>query len=463
MAQLELKTKAQLAKEAHTLAVGSELVRHRSTTYAPVDFETLEGDPVPDPGRTIWLPLKRHDVMVMAREQFDTLFAGDGELASFEFMVAQNARQEDKTSTNLLVRTEQGLKRLAGSGKLYDPTGDFVPNAVKPVLLDDKAEKARVFDVISGWLNSEEEAHALLHHLATSLAPGWSAVKYVLLLGEGRNGKSLLLRMLASLYGPENVSNVTRQDMADKSPVVTELNGKLLNIVFDGQAEYLKDSGVEKSLVAGEPAPIRRLYESQPTLVQTNALFVEGLNNEPKSKDKSSALQKRLVRFHFPNVYALDRDFERQMLSDESLGAFLSLLVDHYVVEAEIAKKLAPTAKAIELQLEHMYVNSVAMQFIKHLEDTDTIGAAGLLGEPMSKLISQFQSWRIKENDLSTWAEPDVQALFMPLVNTERRSVRVDGQPRKMRVVTSFKDEADQFIKTLKEVGDADEEAVVDE
>jgi phage/plasmid-associated DNA primase len=313
-------------------------------------------------------------------------------------------------------------------------------------------------------VGGEEEAESLLSHLATSLAPGYSAVKYVLLLGEGRNGKSVLLKMIHRLFGDHNVSNVTRQQIAESNPVVLDLNGKLLNLVYDGRAEYLKDSGTEKSLIAGEQVPIRRLYESTPTPVQTNALFVEALNKEPKSNDKSTALQKRLVRFLFSNVYALDIRFEREMLSEEKLGAFLALLVDRYVKEDEVAERLAPTSAAVELQLEHMYINSVALQFLKHVEETDPLGLETYMGEELAKMVQAFQSWRILENDLSGWAEPDVAAQLQPLITTDRKTKRIDGKPRKVRVVTGLKIEAQHFIDSLK--GDADEdltEAVVED
>lgn len=447
---LELKTKKALGEEAFKLAQSLSLVRYRNVTYIPADYESRETAIVPTSDRTIWLPLNRDKIRRLSAALFNTLFSSDGELASFDFMVAQNANQEDNPASTLLVRTPDGLRQLTELGVLEEPTGDFVPNALFPMLNEDPAHKALVFEVIRNWLDDDGEAHSLLNHLATSLAPGWSAVKYVLLLGEGRNGKGLLMKMLQSVFGRENVSNVTRQHIAEGSPVVTELNGKLLNIVFDGRAEYLKDSGMEKSLIAGEQVPIRRLYESTPTTVQTTALFVEGLNREPKSSDKSAALQKRLMRYQFPNVYSLDYKFEKRMLCDEMLGAFLSLLIDHYVLQDEVAEKLAPTPKAIELQLEHMFVNSLALQFLKQLEETDPLGILGLLGSPHIDLVQKFQSWRIRENDLGSWSEPDVQGLFQPLINTERHSVRVNGAPRKIRVVTSLKPEAAAFLESLK-------------
>lgn len=460
---LELKTKKELSQYAHNLARGFDLVRYKSTTYLPVHYLTGEHDPAPtEPEEICWRPLNRESVRRLASNQYDILFVSDGELSSFDFMVAQNSTFIDHRIDTLLVRTDDGLRELRRDGQLHDPTGQFVPNTLTPVLNTDLAAKKRVFDVISEWVDSDDEAHALLSHLATALAPGWSAVKYVLLLGEGRNGKSLLLKMLQAVFGWDNVSNVTRQQIAEQSPVVCELNGKLLNIVFDGRSEYVKDSGMEKSLIAGEVIPIRRLYESTPTPVQTNALFIEGLNREPKSTDKSLALQKRLMRFHFPNVYPLDHAFEKTMLSDNHLGAFLSVLLDHYVRENEVAEKLALTQKAMELQLEHMFINSHGLQFLKHVEETNPLGVDSVLGLTMAELTQKFQSWRLKENDISNWPEPDVIALFQPILNTERKGVRVDGKPRKVRVVSSLKDEAAAFIESLKgDTEDDDLEALV--
>jgi len=253
------------------------------------------------------------------------------------------------------------------------------------------------------------------------------------------------------VLGIENRSTVSRQEISEKSPVVTELLGKLVNVVYDGVAVYLKDSGHEKSLIAGEPVGIRRLYSSELTVVQTNALFMEGLNKEPKSSDKSSALQARITRFWFPNVYPDDLLFREQMLSEKILGAFLSLLIDNYVKKADKAVMLAPTRTSINLQLEHMLANSMGMQFIAHLEMTDPLGANSLIDLTAAEMTSKFQSWRIKEGDISVWSETAVIELFRPVLVTERKSKRIAGTVKKIRVVTEFKKETLLFMESLNE------------
>ena len=459
---MPLKSKKELSQEAVTLATSFSLVRYNQVTYIPVDFETGDWRVTPDPERTSWIPLNKQELQIVAKEQFDTLFYNEAERMAFDFMVAQFAYQYNGRVNSLLVKTASGLKELRPDGKLHEPTGAFIPNTLKPILNEDPDDKAFVMSVLTDWVDAEEEAVAMLRHFATALAPGWSAVKYVLLMGDGRNGKSLMMEMLVRIFGRENCSHVSRQDISDKSPVVTELNGKLLNLVFDGQADYLKDSGLEKSLVAGEVGGIRRLYQSELTPVQTNALFVEGLNTEPKSKDKTSALQARLVRFWFPKVFDEDSAFKKKLLSEKYVGALLALLIDNYVQEDERAVMLAPTALSKELQLEHMFDNSLAMQFIKHVDETDPLGADSLIGMDFSELIDLFRSWRVKENDLSSWPEPTVFGYFRPVLSTERRSKRVNGQPRKARVISAFKKDTVAFLATMREE-DAHATAVVHE
>lgn len=462
----DIKSKRELSQDAAVLAASFECVRYGGKIYVPTDYLTGSHAVIPPVDRKVWTPLIRDELQVKALQQFDTLFQTDSELSNFEFMVAQCAIQHPDPCNSIFISTPEGLKELKDDGLLYEPSGKFVANAIRVPLNTNEDDKQELKNVLVGWLSSEEEASALLSHFATALAPGWSAVKYILLMGDGRNGKSVLISMMEALFGSANVSSVTRQDIAERSPVVTDLNGKLLNIVYDGVSAYLKDSGNEKSLIAGEPIGVRKLYSSELTKVQTNALFIEGLNKEPKSSDKSSALQSRIIRFWFPNTYVDDLEFKDTMLSDRMLGALLSLLIDNYVKKQDKAVMLAPTTAAIELQMEHMLVNSAALQYLSWLENEDPLGATSIIGTDADKLVASFQSWRVKEGDINHWSGPDVLELFRPLIMIERRSRRVGGKVSKVKVVTGFKTNMEQFVETLKADihGEPEEEidAVVD-
>jgi phage/plasmid-associated DNA primase len=458
------KTKAQLSTEAETLATSFEYILSGTQVYAPVDYETGDDTVVPPIERKCWRPMDSAAIQQKARTQFDTLFQDRAQSSSFIFMVEQMSTRVE-TKPWLMLKTDDGLRVLRDDGQLYEPDGMFIQNFLPWKLNESVADKKEVFDVITQWLGGEEEeATSLLHHLATALAPHWSAGRYVLLIGDGRNGKSVLMTLLQDLFGRHNCSGITRQEMSDAEKSLFDLNGKLLNVVFDGQSEFLKDSGREKSLITGESISMRKLYTNEQFIIQTNALFVEGLNQEPKSRDKSSALQARLVRFWFPNKFPDDPAFMARMRSEQMLGALLSLLIDNYVLEQDKAVMLAPTTRSQALWLDHLEDNSLAVQYIVHLEVTEPLGAeATLVDMTLDELVQKFQSWRLQQNDLTVWDKSAVNNMFRHVVHTDRKSHRVAGKtyPVKVRYITRLKQEALVLLSSLKE--DSNAITVVDE
>ena len=456
---MELKTKKELALAAGTIAESYHLVKHGASLFMPMHWETGEVDPPPAADQTIWAPLSRDEVLQLANQKQKILFSSDAELRSFEMMTRQFSTLSMQNTQALLVKTDSGLKMLDHFGQLVDADGTFTPNYVRPKLNTDSAAKEFLFKTISGWVNSDEQAESLLSHLATVLSPHYSAVKYILLIGDGRNGKSLLLLMLQNLFGSENVSHVSRQRMSEGSSICVELNNKLVNIVFDGEMTYIKDSAMEKTLVAGEAGHVRMLYDSNYTQVQTNALFIEGLNREPRNRDKSTALQKRLVRFFFPNVYPMDHAFSKKMLSEDMLGALLSLLVDRYVMHDEIAERLKPTAKSMELQMEQMFLDSPMLQFFKHWEVNHPREYKDLVNGKMQvePFIVALRMWMIEQN-MSERNDGDLLAMLKTVAIVTWKTVRIEGTPTSRRVIKELKPETVSALAALAAVNTEDEE-----
>lgn len=454
-------TKQQLTKLANDMASGFGIVKHNHILYMPVDYRTLNIDPALAPEHRVWIPLFMQQVLDLASQTSKVMFYSEGEKSSFYGMVEQAAKAEYATPGTILLIKDGVLAELRADGALHEPSQEFCPYFIPVPVNDDPDAKAAVLATITEWLDGNpEDAESLLSHIATALAPHWSAVKYVLLIGEGRNGKSVLMKMILALLGANNVSHVTRQDMSASKSTCLDLQDRLANIVFDGPASYLKDSGPEKSLIAGETTPIRRLYSSLVTPVRTNGLFIEGLNREPKTGDKSLALQKRLVRFQFTRTYELDYRFEHHMLSEATLGAFLALLLDHYVQQHEVHIKLRPTQSSTMLQLEQMHTNSMPFQFVSWFDENDALGIEGLRGEQVPDVAQKFKTWRLTEmGDITVWNDKDVEQMLLPLFTTERKSKRINGKVRKVRVITGFQQQLDQFIHYLRGEEEADVQA----
>lgn len=147
---MEISSKPKLVEAARTLALSYELVQHNTTTFIPAHWESLDKGPTQEPKDQVWLPMTRQDKRRMANQVSRLLFTTDSEITNFELMLRQFATELDHIEPQLLVKTTTGLKVIDGSGELVDPPGTFIPNYIKPVLSEDPAAKAQVFDVIAG-------------------------------------------------------------------------------------------------------------------------------------------------------------------------------------------------------------------------------------------------------------------------------------------------------------------------
>ena len=450
---MDYKTPTELRQLVLNIRDGYEPVLLNDVMYIAVDWLTEMLDPRPSPTESVWIPLGVKERLQLANEKFQVLFKNSGEHSAWDFQLRQVVSKlySWAVTPGMLIRTPGGLRRLQADGTLIDHDGTFAPNFVRPMLNDNSEDKEIVWNTLVEWVGSEEDAHSLLYHLATSLAPHYSAVKYVLLIGDGRNGKGTLLKMIHALYGRENISSVSRQDMAESKPGVISLNGKLLNLIYDGSSSYLGDSGVEKTLIAGEPVWIKKLYETEQTEVQTNALFVEALNQEPKTRDKGPALQKRLARFFFQNHYELDAAFEKKVLSEPMLGAFLSLLIDHYVVEEERSEKLKLTERSIELQMESVWHGNPVLQFIEHLAKgdvkfLDTLESGNM---PVDTFIGSFQPWA-QSQKMPERTDGDILMLVKNNFVVDWKAVKVNGKTENKKRLRQVKPETQSFIDHLR-------------
>jgi phage/plasmid-associated DNA primase len=226
-----------------------------------------------------------------------------------------------------------------------------------------------------------------------------------------------------------------------------------LNVIFDGEMTYIKDSSMEKSLIAGEPRHIRLLWESGTTRVQTNALFIEALNEEPKARDKTSALQKRLVRYRFPNTYKMDLEFSAKMTSDRYLGAFLSLLIDHYVKPSELATKLKPTASALELQFEQTFLTAPVLQYLAHVMDSDPKFPEKLAQGQVSveAFVNSYQPWADSQH-LDKRSDAEVKALLKQSFDLKWKTRRVgpEKKPTNTHMIVGVKQDTQMAIDQMR-------------
>ncbi len=177
------------------------------------------------------------------------------------------------------------------------------------------------------------------------------AEKILLLVGEGANGKSTFIRILASLVGPKAMVALNVRDF--KNPFrKAELEGKFFN-VCEEMPKRLENEVFEeiKNLASGGWINIERKFE-RPYSIQNKAKFVFACNQIPPSGDNTYGLLRKLIIVPFNATFTekngnLDRNLmatlkaERAGIFNRARDAYRALKArGHFVITGEAMEAL---------------------------------------------------------------------------------------------------------------------------
>ena len=85
-------------------------------------------------------------------------------------------------------------------------------------------------------------------------------------VGEGGNGKSVLLKLMPELVGLENVYSAPIERLGNRR-ALAELDGKLLLTSSEINENTVMDDGILKQIVSGDTIEAERKYEHPFTFV----------------------------------------------------------------------------------------------------------------------------------------------------------------------------------------------------
>jgi P4 family phage/plasmid primase-like protien len=132
--------------------------------------------------------------------------------------------------------------------------------------------------------------------------------KFMILEGEGKNGKSVFIAGVSAMLGLENVSNVALENFGDRFQLTNTI-GKLLNAAGDcGELDKTAE-GLIKSFVAGDRMYFDRKGLSGFNAVPTARLMV-ACNNRPRFSDRSDGIWRRMLVV--PWTVAIDKQKRRK-------------------------------------------------------------------------------------------------------------------------------------------------------
>ena len=187
------------------------------------------------------------------------------------------------------------------SGNITNQEECLIPHSPKwfsPVCLpydfDPAADCPKWNAFIEHNLELDPERIKLLQEWAGyCLLPDTSQQKFVMLEGEGSNGKSVFCAALEAMLGSENVSHVPL-DLFGQRFALTQTLGKLANIVADcGEIEKVAE-GYLKQFTSGDGMFFDRKGIAGLEAVPTARMMI-AVNNRPRFSDRSAGLWRRMI------------------------------------------------------------------------------------------------------------------------------------------------------------------------
>src|SRR5262249_2058312 len=201
----------------------------------------------------------------------------------------------DGTERNI-VAVANGLLDLdaeGGTPLLRDHTPDWFSPVCLPYGYDPDAKWPEWEALLQRCLDGDPERLALMQEFfGYCLIRSTEMQSALILVGEGANGKSVVLTVLRAMLGEENVSAVGLESFGQRF-ALAQTEGKLVNICPEiGEIDRTAE-GLLKSFITGEAMTFERKgrdgYQATPT-----ARLVIATNNVPRFSDKSSGIWRRL-------------------------------------------------------------------------------------------------------------------------------------------------------------------------
>jgi putative DNA primase/helicase len=181
---------------------------------------------------------------------------------------------------------------------LVNATPNWFSAVCLPYDYDAKAGCPMWLAFLDRVLEKDAERIALLQEfMGLLITPDSSFHKFLVMEGEGANGKSVALEIVEAMVGSANASHVPLEVFGDRFQLTMTLN-KLVNIAPEVNENIRINEGVVKQFVGGD-----RMYFDKKGIEGTDAKpsarLMVATNNRPPINDKSDGLWRRMLYLPF--------------------------------------------------------------------------------------------------------------------------------------------------------------------
>lgn len=201
--------------------------------------------------------------------------------------------------------------------------------------------------------------------------------KMFLFLGEGANGKSLLIDVFASFFAKKNISHLTLEDLSSDSFTRSRLLNSRLNISTEAKNSKM-DAEEIKKIISGEGITINQKFK-EPINFYPKTKNIVASNTKPYFNDASFGIYRRIFIVEFKNRFVNQNNYEKET-NPETKRIFLAKDYDQMLKEFDEEKSSILNMFLFSLidlrnnnwQLKETTNSEEVMQ--EYNESSDTIG-----------------------------------------------------------------------------------------
>jgi P4 family phage/plasmid primase-like protien len=269
----------------------------------------------------------------------------------------------------------------------------FDPSATAPRFI------AFLKEVFSGDADCQDKSTAVLEAFGYTLMNHCRYEKFFICVGNGSNGKSVLLNVLRHVLSAENHCSIQPSKFG-KSFSVAQLDGHLANIVSELPAKSVLPDDMVKIMASGEGVQVEHKNKDPFTLESIATTWVAA-NALPHSADVSDALFRRAVVLEFNNMFSpSDASHDINLIDKLKAEAhgIIRLALEAYAKVTVRGFFTTPASSEVALYAWRETIDQVC-EFISSECEQDAGGRLGL-----AVLFSTYKLWHIQE-------KPSVHAL----------------------------------------------------
>ena len=210
--------------------------------------------------------------------------------------------------------------------------------------------------------------------------------KYILLLGFGGNGKSVLLDVLRALIGVNNIASVQPSQFNNRFQLAS-LDGKRVNLVTELPEGYVMHDAELKGLVVGETTTVEHKFGT-PFLLRPVFKLWLCANHLPHTRDFSDAFFRRVI------VLTFNRKFTGKTadlhLTDKLLNELpgIAALVLTAFAKALVKESFTEPASSFAIKDEWRLQVDQVQQFVAEQCNPDAFGKV-----TCTDLYAAYQTW----------------------------------------------------------------------